>query len=58
MSGADRYVVTADIREAAIGRETDVLDGLKIDGRRPKAKPHIGCPYPDHPDRARATLGG
>jgi hypothetical protein len=50
MSGADEYVTTADIRGAARGRETEVLDGLSIDWRRPKTKPHITCPYHDHAD--------
>jgi hypothetical protein len=50
MRGADGYVATADIRGAAKGRETEVLDGLSIDWRRPKAKPHITCPYHDHSD--------
>jgi hypothetical protein len=50
MSAADRYVTTADIRKAVRGRETDVLNGLNIDWRRPKAKPHITCPYRDHTD--------
>jgi hypothetical protein len=45
----DHYVPTDEIKKAVRGRETDVLDKLSIpwqDGR-----PHLHCPYPDHPDR-------
>src|SRR5215472_5858595 len=50
MSGLDieRFVTTADIRAAVKGRETDLLDALKIDWRG--ANTHISCPYPDHAD--------
>ena len=48
MTGAERFVATADIRVAVKGRETDLLDALNIDWRR--AKPHIPCPYQDHDD--------
>jgi putative DNA primase/helicase len=48
MSGDDRFVAWRDIRGAAKGRETDLLDALGIPWR--EGKPHISCPYPDHPD--------
>jgi hypothetical protein len=51
MTGAEqRFVATADIRDAVDRRETDLLDALNIDWRRPKAKPHVCCPYQDHVD--------
>ena len=51
MTGADqRFVTTADIRAAVKGRETELLDALKIDWRR--AKPHVPCPYQDHDDNS------
>jgi hypothetical protein len=46
MTAADRYVKTADIRAAVKGRESDILDRLRIPWR--KGNPHIDCPYPDH----------
>jgi hypothetical protein len=48
MSGADRYVTTAAIRDAINGRETDILDSLGIRWR--DGKPHVACPYPEHAD--------
>jgi hypothetical protein len=54
MSAADREVATGDIRAAVKGRETEVLDGLRIPWR--DGKPHIRCPYPEHVDnRKRST---
>lgn len=51
MTGAEqRFVATADIRDAVDRRETDLLDALNIDWRRPKAKPHVCCPYQNHVD--------
>jgi len=50
ISGADCYVATTDIRVAIRGRETDILDGLGIDWKPRKARPHIHCPYRDHAD--------
>src|SRR5580704_14947619 len=50
MSGADCYVATTDIRVAIRGHETDSLDGLGIDWKPRKARPHIHCPYRDHAD--------
>jgi hypothetical protein len=49
MSGADRYVTTAAIRDATKRRETDILDSLGIRWR--DGKPHIACPYPGHADK-------
>jgi hypothetical protein len=49
MSGADRYVTTAAIRDATKRRETDILDSLGIRWR--DGKPHIACPYPEHADK-------
>jgi phage/plasmid primase-like uncharacterized protein len=45
---SDRYVPTPVIREAVKGRETEVLEALRIpwDG----GSAHINCPYPDHAD--------
>ena len=49
MTGADqRFVTTPDIRAAVKGRETELLDTLKVDWRRGKL--HIPCPYQDHDD--------
>jgi hypothetical protein len=48
MSAADREVATGDLRAAVEGRETEVLDGLRIPWR--DGKPHIRCPYPEHVD--------
>jgi hypothetical protein len=45
----DRYVATKAIREAARGRESDILDALGIDWRA--GRPHIQCSYPGHDDR-------
>jgi Domain of unknown function (DUF927)/Toprim domain len=45
----DRYVQTADIKKVVGGRETDVLDKLGIRWR--EGRPHLHCPYPDHPDQ-------
>jgi hypothetical protein len=42
----DLYTPTRKVQEAIKGRETDVLDALKIDWR--KGNPHITCPYPTH----------
>jgi hypothetical protein len=47
-SSVDRFVRTADIRAAILGRETDVLDALGIRWR--EGGPHIRCPYRDHED--------
>lgn len=52
MSEVGRYVTTADIRAAIRGSETDLLDALNINWRRPKTKPHIVCPYQDHADNS------
>jgi hypothetical protein len=46
MTGAVRYVKTAEIRAAVKCRETLVLERLGILWQ--KGKPHINCPYPDH----------
>lgn len=46
MTGPEIYVVTRDIKAAAQGRETDILDALNIPWRN--ARPHIDCPYPEH----------
>jgi phage/plasmid primase-like uncharacterized protein len=45
----DCYVQTADIKKEVRGRETDILDKLNIPWQ--DGKPHLHCPYPDHPDR-------
>jgi hypothetical protein len=45
-SGGERFVRTVDIGTAVKGRETDVLDALRIDWRT--GRPHIPCPYPEH----------
>jgi hypothetical protein len=48
-SGTDhRYVCTKDIQAAVKGRETDILDKLRIPWR--EGNPHIRCPYRDHTD--------
>jgi hypothetical protein len=52
MTLSERYVTTTDIRDAVRGREADLLEALNIDWRRPKAKPHIACPYRDHADNS------
>ena len=42
--------ILTDIAKAAVeGRETEVLDALGIEWRQ--GRPHINCPYPDHPDK-------
>jgi hypothetical protein len=51
MSDLARYVATADIRAAVKGHETNLLDALNIDWRRPRAGPHITCPYREHADK-------
>ena len=33
------------------GRETEVLDALKIEWRKASNGKHIHCPFPDHEDR-------
>ena len=48
-AGVGRFVGTKPIRDAARGRETDILDALGIPWRN--GRPHIHCPYPDHPDK-------
>ena len=50
-----RFVATAAIRQAVVGRETDVLDALGIDWRA--GRPHITCPYPDHGGADRSGAG-
>jgi hypothetical protein len=45
MTGA-RYVRTAAIKQAVVGRELDVLGAIGIDWRG--GRRHINCPYPDH----------
>ena len=45
---ADRRVPTRAIQTAVKARETEILDGLKIDWR--SGQPHITCPYPSHDD--------
>src|SRR5215472_11835472 len=42
------FVDSVAIHAALKGRESDVLDALKIPWR--EGKQHINCPYPDHPD--------
>lgn len=50
MTGAaQRLVPTADIRQVVQGREVEILDALGIRWR--DQRPHITCPYPDHPDK-------
>jgi hypothetical protein len=44
-----RFVPTNAIKQAAAGREQDVLDALGVDWR--SGKPHIHCPYRGHRDR-------
>jgi hypothetical protein len=46
----ERFVTTHGIRVAVRGHETDILDQLGIEWERPKARPHINCPYRDHAD--------
>ena len=41
-----RYVRTQPIRDAVVGRETEVLDAIGVRWR--EARPHIQCPYPSH----------
>lgn len=43
------FVPTGAIKEAVRGRETDIIDALGIPWQ--KGRPHINCPYPEHPDR-------
>ena len=43
-----RYVRTDAILEAVKGHESQVLDALGIPWSN--GRPHITCPYPDHPD--------
>jgi hypothetical protein len=45
----DRYVLTKDIQASLRGREKEILDALGVPWR--DARPHIQCPYPDHPDK-------
>jgi hypothetical protein len=47
-AAAARFVLTAAIQQAIVGRETDVLDALGVDWRA--GRPHIPCPYPEHGD--------
>ena len=47
-AGGERFVTTADIRAAIKGRETELLDALKIPWGA--GNPHIHCPYPGHSD--------
>lgn len=42
------FVKTEAIKEAVLGRETEILDALNIHWN---SKNHINCPYPDHGDR-------
>jgi len=48
VTGPTTFVITRDIKAAVSGRETDVLDGLRIDWRRCTHSNHIQCPYPEH----------
>jgi hypothetical protein len=48
IGAGDRYIVTADIKQAVKGHETEILDKLSIRWR--ECKPHVQCPYPDHAD--------
>jgi hypothetical protein len=48
-ASSERFVRTKDVRAAAKGRESDILDALGIAWRN--GRPHIPCPYPDHDDR-------
>lgn len=43
---AERFVITAEAREAVIGREETILDALGIPFR--EGRPHVTCPYPEH----------
>jgi hypothetical protein len=47
--GAVRYVATAAIKAAVLGRESEILEHLGIAWRN--GRQHISCPYPDHDDR-------
>jgi hypothetical protein len=47
-TGSNSYVPTQAIREAAKGRETEVLGALSIPWQ--DGAPHIRCPYRDHLD--------
>lgn len=42
------FVPTTAIRQAVAGHEEELLDALDIDWRA--GRPHITCPYIDHPD--------
>jgi hypothetical protein len=44
----ERYVPTRAIQAAVKGRETQVVEALKIPWQ--DGAPHISCPYPDHSD--------
>jgi hypothetical protein len=48
MTAAKRYVLTAAIKTAASGRETEILPALGIPWNGSAS--HIRCPYPDHSD--------
>lgn len=43
------YVTRADAERIVRGRETEILDRLRISWR--KGRPHIECPYPGHDDQ-------
>jgi Family of unknown function (DUF5906) len=45
---AERYVPTLAAQQAVQGRETEILDSLKVVWRNGKL--HLQCPFPDHPD--------
>ena len=42
------HVQTRAIKDAAEGREPEILDAVQIDWR--SGRPHINCPYPCHQD--------
>jgi Protein of unknown function (DUF3631) len=49
MTAAQPYVVVSAIKAAVAGRETDIIDKLKIAWR--SGSPHIRCPYLGHVDK-------
>jgi hypothetical protein len=55
MTAGDRYVTTADIRAALMGRETELIDTLNIAWR--DGKPHIACPSETMPTTTRHGAG-
>jgi hypothetical protein len=47
---AERYIPTRVLQQAVRGRETEVLEALKIAWQ--DGAPHISCPYPNHSDES------